>query len=199
MCSPSHWYRHLHPIPLPSYLALCPAISLPRHPPPQNLGSSRSRYPVRCRSRIYRGSKWPIQYTSCRPIRNRLPAVPNGPASSTFRPWVGDDVTRGSEHRSCDHLRADKVQRLAVRSFQRAVHMASTRRRLMKATVSMSYVKRQNLTMRMSMRWFARLTYKFSQKLEKRWVRCHASLYVLQSRPHPFHPACHSGNGRRRL
>lgn len=43
--------------------------------------------------------------------------------------------------------------------------------------ISTSYVERQNLTMRMGMRWFTRLTNGFSKKVEN--VACAVSLHFL--------------------
>jgi hypothetical protein len=53
------------------------------------------------------------------------------------------------------------------------------------ARISTSYVERQNLTMRMSMRWFTRLTNGFSRKLDNHMaaIALHFAYYNFV-RPH---------------
>jgi hypothetical protein len=62
--------------------------------------------------------------------------------------------------------------------------------------VSTSYTERANLTMRMSMRRFTRLTNGFSKKLQNHEYM--VALYALwyKFRPHPQDAACHPGDGR---
>lgn len=64
--------------------------------------------------------------------------------------------------------------------------------------VSTSFVERQNLTMRMGMRRFTRLTNAFSKKIQnlEHAVSLHFMYYnVLQLRPCPSNPSCHTSDG----
>jgi hypothetical protein len=63
--------------------------------------------------------------------------------------------------------------------------------------ISTSYVERQNLMMRMSMRRFARLTSAFSKEGEEPRGGYRARLYVLQPRPHPSDAARVARDGGR--
>ncbi len=66
------------------------------------------------------------------------------------------------------------------------------------AHVSTSYVERQNLTMRMHMRRFTRLTNGFSKKVENHPCAANAPLHVLQFRPVEREDPRHSRHGGRR-
>lgn len=61
--------------------------------------------------------------------------------------------------------------------------------------ISTNYVERQNLTMRMNMRRFTRLTNGFSKKAENHEHMLGAALYVLQFRSHPSIAPCHASDG----
>jgi hypothetical protein len=63
--------------------------------------------------------------------------------------------------------------------------------------VSTSFVARQNLSMRMSIRRFTRLTNAFSKKIENHAGGCGALVHVLQLLPRTFHAARYPGNGKR--
>jgi IS1 family transposase len=65
------------------------------------------------------------------------------------------------------------------------------------AKISTSYVERQNLTMRMGMRRFTRLTNGFSKKVENLAHAVSLRLHVLQLRPHSSDPRMHASDGRR--
>jgi hypothetical protein len=63
--------------------------------------------------------------------------------------------------------------------------------------ISTSYVERQNLTMRMGMRRFTRLTNAHSKKIQNHEASNRVALHALQFLPHPPEPAGHTGNGSR--
>lgn len=63
--------------------------------------------------------------------------------------------------------------------------------------VSTSHVERQNLTMRMSMRRFTRLTNGFSKKDSQSRMLCSAAFHALQLRAHPQIAARYPGDGSR--
>src|ERR1700694_2072023 len=64
--------------------------------------------------------------------------------------------------------------------------------------ISTSFVEGQNLTMRMSMRRFTRLTNAFSKKLDNQGGR-RAVLHVLQLRADSSSAPGHAGHGSRRV
>ncbi len=61
--------------------------------------------------------------------------------------------------------------------------------------VSTSYVERQNLTMRMGMRRFTRLTNGFSKKIENLGSRRSPAFHVLQLRAHSQDTTCNASDG----
>jgi hypothetical protein len=61
--------------------------------------------------------------------------------------------------------------------------------------ISTSLVERQNLTMRMAMRRFTRLTNHLQQKVVASKSGCRLALRALQPMPRAFKPENHSGNG----
>ena len=62
--------------------------------------------------------------------------------------------------------------------------------------ISTSYVERQNLTMRMHMRRFTRLTNAFSKKLENHIAAISLHFHILELLLHSPNVAVHSGDGR---
>ncbi len=63
--------------------------------------------------------------------------------------------------------------------------------------ISTSYIERQNLTIRMAIRRFTRLTNAFSKKLDNHKAACALHLRVLQFLPDTHEPSCDSRDGSR--